>query len=72
MSGGWDLSGSLVVKTPRFPDKGHKLDPRVGNEDPTCHTMQPKGRKYVCESVCVYIHMCVCVCVCVCVCKKNK
>ena len=34
----WDFPGGPVVKTPRFHCRGHRLDPWLGNWDPTCCT----------------------------------
>lgn len=36
------LLGIPVSQTPCFPYRGHRLDPWLGNKDPTCHVAQPK------------------------------
>ena len=37
-----DFPGSIVVKTLHFQCRGHRFDPRSGNQDPACHMVQPK------------------------------
>ena len=41
----WDFPGSPVVKTPGFQCRGHKFNPCLGNENPTCCIVQPKRKK---------------------------
>ena len=40
-----DFPGSPVVTTPCCQCWGHRFDPGSGNQDPTCHVVQPKGKK---------------------------
>ena len=41
----WDFPSSPVVKTPGFQCRGHKFNPCLGNENPTCCIVQPKRKK---------------------------
>lgn len=36
------LLGIPINQTPCFPCRGHRLDPWLGNKDPTCHVAQPE------------------------------
>ena len=37
-----DFPGGPETKTPDFHCRGHGIDHRLGNSDPTCHVAEPK------------------------------